>query len=98
MRRAALAVQEAAERTKLWWAADAAMAAFGRWRGRTAAAAGVGAMTTAQALSNAIVKPLYRRRTTSYGTDPGPGPTLCRAYALGQFSGLPQSSAHVPST
>lgn len=62
VRRAAPAVQEAAERTKLWWAAAAAMAAFGGWRGRTAAAAGVVAMTTAQVLSNAIVKPLYRRR------------------------------------
>ncbi|WP_328980630.1 phosphatase PAP2 family protein [Streptomyces canus] len=31
-------------------------------RGRTAAAAGVAALTTAQVLSNAVVKPLYRRR------------------------------------
>ncbi|MFD3841703.1 phosphatase PAP2 family protein [Streptomyces sp. NPDC058642] len=61
VRRAAPAVQEAAEHTKLWWAAAAAMAAFGGWRGRTSAAAGVAAMTTAQVLSNAIVKSLYRR-------------------------------------
>ncbi|MDQ1051292.1 phosphatase PAP2 family protein [Streptomyces sp. V4I2] len=39
-----------------------AMAAFGGWRGRTAAAAGVAAMTVAQVLSNAVAKKLYRRR------------------------------------
>ncbi|GAB2864342.1 hypothetical protein GCM10027074_34570 [Streptomyces deserti] len=56
------AVEEAAEHTKLWWAAAGVMAAAGGWRGRTAAAAGVGAMTTAQVLSNAVAKQLYRRR------------------------------------
>lgn len=61
-RRAAPAVQEAAEHTKLWWAAAAVMAAVGGWRGRTAAAAGVAAMAAAQVLSNAVVKPLYQRR------------------------------------
>ncbi|WP_405512287.1 phosphatase PAP2 family protein [Streptomyces canus] len=62
MRQTASAVQEAAEHTKLWWAAPAATATFGGWRGRTAAAAGVAAMTTAQVLSNAIANQLYRRR------------------------------------
>ncbi|MET7844381.1 phosphatase PAP2 family protein [Streptomyces sp. NPDC005356] len=62
VRQVAPAVQEAAEHTKLWWATAAAMATLGGWRGRTAAAAGVTAMTTAQLLSNAVAKPLYRRR------------------------------------
>lgn len=62
VRRVAPAVEEAAEHTKLWWATAAAMAAFGGWRGRAAAAAGVAAMATAQVLSNAVAKPLYRRR------------------------------------
>ncbi|MFI6436303.1 hypothetical protein [Streptomyces sp. NPDC050759] len=48
VRRAAPAVQEAAEHTELWWAVAAAMATFGGWRGCTAAAAGPAAMTTAQ--------------------------------------------------
>ncbi|WP_406120653.1 phosphatase PAP2 family protein [Streptomyces canus] len=56
------AVREAAEHTKLWWAVPAAMATFGGWRGRTAAAAGVAAMTMAHVLSNAMAKRLYRRR------------------------------------
>lgn len=62
VRQVAPAVEEAAEHTKLWWAAAAVMAATGRWRGRTAAAAGVTAMVTAQVLSNAVAKQLYRRR------------------------------------
>ncbi|WP_367325977.1 phosphatase PAP2 family protein [Streptomyces sp. HUAS ZL42] len=62
VRRVAPAVQEAAEHTKLWCATAAAMAAVGGWRGRTAAAAGVTAMATAQVLSNAVAKQLYRRR------------------------------------
>ncbi|MDO0932900.1 phosphatase PAP2 family protein [Streptomyces sp. DG2A-72] len=62
VRRVAPTVEEAAEHTKLWWATAAAMVAFGGWRGRAAAAAGVAAMATAQVLSNAVVKPLYRRR------------------------------------
>lgn len=56
------AVREAAEHTKLWWAAPVATATFGGWRGRTAAAAGVAAMTMAHVLSNAMAKRLYRRR------------------------------------
>lgn len=62
VRRVAPAVQEAAEHTKLWWATAGAMAALGGWRGRTAAAAGVAAMVTAQVMSNAVAKQLYRRR------------------------------------
>jgi undecaprenyl-diphosphatase len=61
VRRLAPAVQEAAEHTKLWWATAVAMATLGGWRGRTAAAAGVAAMSTAQVLSNAVAKKLYRR-------------------------------------
>jgi undecaprenyl-diphosphatase len=55
-------VEEAAEHTKLWWAAAVVMAAAGGWRGRTAAAAGVGGMAVAQVLSNGIAKQLYHRR------------------------------------
>jgi undecaprenyl-diphosphatase len=62
LRRLAPAVQEAAEHTKLWWATAAGMTALGGWRGRTAAAAGVAAMTTAQVLSNGVAKKLCQRR------------------------------------
>lgn len=62
VRRLASAVQEAAEHTKLWWATAGAMAALGGWRGSTAAAAGVTAMTMSEVLSNAVAKKLYRRR------------------------------------
>ncbi|MGC0337849.1 membrane-associated phospholipid phosphatase [Streptomyces sp. SLBN-8D4] len=62
VRRVAPAVEEAAEHTKLWWAAAGVMAAAGGWRGRTAAAAGVTAMATAEVLSNAVAKQLYERR------------------------------------
>ncbi|MFF3348953.1 phosphatase PAP2 family protein [Streptomyces sp. NPDC002779] len=62
LRRASPAVQEAAEHTKLWWATAAALAAFGGWRGRTAAVAGITAMATAEVLSNAVAKQLYERR------------------------------------
>ncbi|MFJ8719404.1 phosphatase PAP2 family protein [Streptomyces violaceus] len=62
VRRVAPAVEEAAEHTKLWWAAAGVMAAVGGWHGRMAAAAGVTAMATAQVLSNAVAKKLYRRR------------------------------------
>ncbi|WP_329339243.1 phosphatase PAP2 family protein [Streptomyces sp. NBC_01352] len=62
LRRVAPAVEEAAEHTKLWWAAAGAMAAVGGWRGRTAAAAGVSAMATAEVLSSGVAKQLYRRR------------------------------------
>ncbi|MFE6360240.1 phosphatase PAP2 family protein [Streptomyces sp. NPDC057806] len=62
MGRAAPVVQEAAEHTKLWWATAGALAAFGGWRGRTAAAAGITAMAAAEVLCNAGAKQLYRRR------------------------------------
>ncbi|MEU6184235.1 phosphatase PAP2 family protein [Streptomyces coeruleorubidus] len=62
VRRLAPAVQEAAEHTKIWWATAGVMAAAGGWRGRAAAAAGVGGMATAQVLSNAVAKKLCRRR------------------------------------
>ncbi|MGX1560955.1 phosphatase PAP2 family protein [Streptomyces sp. NPDC055506] len=62
MRRVAPMVDEAAGRTKLWCAAAGVLAVAGRWRGRTAAAAGLAAMTMAQLLSNAVVKQMYRRR------------------------------------
>ncbi|MEU9788370.1 hypothetical protein AB0H92_46755 [Streptomyces phaeochromogenes] len=62
MRRAAPAVEEGAEHTKVWWAAAGVMAAAGGWRGRTAATAGVAGMTVAQVLSNAVAKKLYSRR------------------------------------
>lgn len=62
VRTVAPAVQEAAEHTKVWWAAATVMAAFGGWRGRVAATAGVAGMATAQVLANAVAKQLYRRR------------------------------------
>ncbi|WP_133910897.1 phosphatase PAP2 family protein [Streptomyces sp. NBC_00582] len=62
LRRVAPAWEEAAEHTKLWWAAAVAMAACGGWRGRAAAVAGIGAMSVAEALSAGVVKRLYRRR------------------------------------
>ncbi|MCL8017704.1 phosphatase PAP2 family protein [Streptomyces sp. AS02] len=62
VRQIAPAVEEAAEHTKLWWAAAGAMAAVGGWRGRTAAAVGVAAMATAEALVGCVAKRLYRRR------------------------------------
>ncbi|WP_107086955.1 phosphatase PAP2 family protein [Streptomyces viridochromogenes] len=62
VRRVAPAVEEAAEHTKVWWAAALGMAAYGGWRGRTAAAAGVAAMTTAELFSNGVAKQLYQRR------------------------------------
>jgi undecaprenyl-diphosphatase len=62
VRRVAPVVEEAAEHTKLWWAAAGVMAAAGGWRGRTAAAAGVTAMAVAEVLSNGVAKQLYRRR------------------------------------
>ncbi|MFJ8630930.1 phosphatase PAP2 family protein [Streptomyces sp. NPDC093568] len=62
VRQIAPAVEEAAEHTKLWWAVAGVMAAAGRLRGRTAAAAGVTAMATAELLSSCVAKRLYRRR------------------------------------
>ncbi|MCW8384433.1 phosphatase PAP2 family protein [Streptomyces justiciae] len=62
VRRLAPVVQEAAENTRLWCATAIAMTAVGGWPGRTAAAAGMAAMGVAQVLSNAVAKPLCRRR------------------------------------
>ncbi|MEU7106414.1 phosphatase PAP2 family protein [Streptomyces stramineus] len=55
-------VEDAAERTKLWWATAAVMVAGGGWRGRRAASAGVAGMVTAQVLSNGVGKQLIERR------------------------------------
>ncbi|MEW2139520.1 phosphatase PAP2 family protein [Streptomyces sp. NPDC005409] len=55
-------VEEAAEHTKLWWAAAVAMATTGRWRGGKAAAAGITAMAVAELLSNGVAKQLVERR------------------------------------
>ncbi|GHF71682.1 hypothetical protein GCM10010218_61130 [Streptomyces mashuensis] len=55
-------VGEAAEHTKLWWAVALALAAAGGTRGRRAATAGLTAMGLAELLSNAVIKPLWRRR------------------------------------
>ncbi|MFD3697928.1 phosphatase PAP2 family protein [Streptomyces sp. NPDC058646] len=55
-------VEEAAEHTKLWWAAAGAMAACGGWRGRKAAAAGIAAMAVAELLSNGVGKQIVERR------------------------------------
>ncbi|MFJ5998990.1 phosphatase PAP2 family protein [Streptomyces sp. NPDC092370] len=55
------AVEECAENTKLWCGAAAAMAWLGGWRGRKAAAAGLGAMAVAQLASNGLCKQLADR-------------------------------------
>ncbi|GAB2768771.1 hypothetical protein GCM10027072_79670 [Streptomyces bullii] len=54
-------VEEAAESAKLWCGAAAVMAAFGGWRGRKAAAAGVAALAVAQLVSNGLGKQLAER-------------------------------------
>ncbi|WP_347878389.1 phosphatase PAP2 family protein [Streptomyces subrutilus] len=54
-------VEDAAEHTKLWWAAAVAMAAGGGWRGRKAAAAGITAMAVGELLSNGVAKQLVER-------------------------------------
>ncbi|MGW6317593.1 phosphatase PAP2 family protein [Streptomyces sp. NPDC055099] len=55
------AVEEAAENTKLWCAVAAAMVWWGGWRGRKAAAAGLGALAVAQLASNGLGKQLADR-------------------------------------
>ncbi|WP_307840546.1 phosphatase PAP2 family protein [Streptomyces sp. G44] len=54
-------VEEAAESTKLWCGAAVVMAGVGGWRGRTAAAAGLAAMTLGQLVSNGVCKQLADR-------------------------------------
>lgn len=55
------AVEEAAESTKLWCAAAAVMAGLGGWRGRNAAAVGMGALAVAQLIANGVCKQLADR-------------------------------------
>ncbi|MGV9248948.1 phosphatase PAP2 family protein [Streptomyces sp. NPDC003710] len=55
------AVEEAAESTKLWCGAAAAMAWLGGWRGRKAAATGMAALVVAQLVSNGLCKQLADR-------------------------------------
>lgn len=55
------AVEESAESTKLWCGAAVVMASFGGWRGRKAAAAGLGAVVVAQLTSNGLCKQLADR-------------------------------------
>jgi undecaprenyl-diphosphatase len=54
-------VEEAAESAKLWCGAAVAMAGFGGWRGRKAAAAGLTALVVAQLISNGLGKQLADR-------------------------------------
>ncbi|MDT0572717.1 phosphatase PAP2 family protein [Streptomyces sp. DSM 3412] len=56
------AVEESAERAKLWCAAAVVMSWWGGGRGRRAAAAGLAALTLAQVGSNAVGKQLVDRR------------------------------------
>ncbi|MGW0856950.1 phosphatase PAP2 family protein [Streptomyces sp. NPDC002690] len=56
------AVESAAERTKLWWAAAGVMVAVGGPRHRRAAMAGLAGMGLAELLSNGVGKPLCERR------------------------------------
>ncbi|MER6677210.1 phosphatase PAP2 family protein [Streptomyces sp. NPDC000983] len=62
VRSAAAVVEETAEHTKLWCAVAGAMAAWGGWRGRVAASAGVAAMALAQLMSNTVAKQVAQRR------------------------------------
>ncbi|MGW7244081.1 phosphatase PAP2 family protein [Streptomyces sp. NPDC054804] len=55
------AVEESAEKSKLWCGAAAAMTWWGGWKGRKAAAAGLGALVVAQLASNGLCKPLADR-------------------------------------
>ena len=55
------AVEESAESSKLWCGAAALMAWQGGWRGRRAAAAGLGALVVAQLVSNGLCKQLAGR-------------------------------------
>jgi undecaprenyl-diphosphatase len=55
------AVEETAESSKLWCGAAVAMAWLGGWRGRRAAAAGMGALVVAQVVSNGLCKQLADR-------------------------------------
>ncbi|MEJ8642135.1 phosphatase PAP2 family protein [Streptomyces sp. MS1.HAVA.3] len=55
-------VEEAAEHTKLWWAAAVAMSVGGGWRGCKAAAAGISGMAVSELLSNGVAKKLVERR------------------------------------
>ncbi|MFF5553397.1 phosphatase PAP2 family protein [Streptomyces olivaceoviridis] len=50
------AVEEAAESSKLWCGAAAAMVWLGGWRGRKAAATGLAALAAAQLISNGVCK------------------------------------------
>ncbi|MFI8215583.1 phosphatase PAP2 family protein [Streptomyces sp. NPDC085932] len=54
-------VEEAAQNSKLWCGAAVAMACLGGWRGRKAAAAGLGALVVAQLTSNGLCKQLADR-------------------------------------
>ncbi|MGW0533945.1 phosphatase PAP2 family protein [Streptomyces sp. NPDC003032] len=56
------AVESAAERTKMWWAAAALMSATGGYRERKAAVAGLAGMGVAGLVSNTVCKQLYERR------------------------------------
>ncbi|MEV4433173.1 phosphatase PAP2 family protein [Streptomyces sp. NPDC049555] len=62
VRRARTLVGEAAEHTRLWWAAAALIAATGAPRGVRAAGNGLLAMGAAEVAANTVVKPLWRRR------------------------------------
>ncbi|MEU2393437.1 phosphatase PAP2 family protein [Streptomyces sp. NPDC007369] len=54
-------VEGAAERSMLWCGAAAALAVFGGWRGRKAAAAGMAALAVAQVAANGLGKQLADR-------------------------------------
>ncbi|MFE9404108.1 phosphatase PAP2 family protein [Streptomyces sp. NPDC006530] len=54
-------VEECAESSKLWGGAAVVMAGWGGWRGRKAAAAGLGALAAAQLISNGVCKQLADR-------------------------------------
>lgn len=54
-------VEEAAESSKLWCGAAAAMAWLGGWRGRRAAATGLTALVIAQLISNGVCKQVADR-------------------------------------
>ncbi|GAA4785277.1 phosphatase PAP2 family protein [Streptomyces ziwulingensis] len=62
IRRSMPVIDEAAERTKLWWGAAGVLALCGGARGRRAALSGLASMALAEVASNAGGKPLWQRR------------------------------------
>ncbi|MDX3450225.1 hypothetical protein PV645_37405, partial [Streptomyces scabiei] len=76
--RAGAGVEEAAEHTKLWWAAAVTMAAARGRRGRRAAAAGVAATAAAEVLPTGSVRAHHRGGRVLRSGRTGPAGRRCR--------------------